>query len=118
MQHARKRLLQRMAPSWLLRPGRGMQSSVKALDAPMPFDFEHKAKDILAKQKRLKIGIVSFGTFGQFLARRLVQAGHDVRPPFASRMVVSPGNPCASIACHCSKAARKGMLHAVCSGGH
>lgn len=29
---------------------------------------------------RLKIGIVGFGTFGQFLAKRMVQAGHEVRP--------------------------------------
>ena len=45
----------------------------------MPFDFEHKAKSIIAKRKQLKIGIVGFGTFGQFLAGRLVAAGHQVR---------------------------------------
>ncbi|BDA46160.1 probable T-protein [Coccomyxa sp. Obi] len=44
----------------------------------MPFDFEHKATRILAKRKQLKIGIVGFGKFGQFLAQRLVQAGHQV----------------------------------------
>ena len=32
----------------------------------------------LARQTRLKIGIVGFGTFGQFLAKRMVQAGHEV----------------------------------------
>ena len=78
-QFTQKHLLQPVKACRLLRPGRGMKSSIRALDAPMPFDFEHKAKDILAKQKRLKIGIVSFGNFGQFLARRMVQAGHDVR---------------------------------------
>lgn len=52
---------------------------IRALDAPMPFDFEHKAKNIIAKRKQLKIGIVGFGTFGQFLAGRLVAAGHQVR---------------------------------------
>ena len=45
----------------------------------MPFDFEHKAKQILEKQGKLRIGIVGFGTFGQFLAKRLVAAGHEVR---------------------------------------
>ena len=45
----------------------------------MPFDFEHKAKNIIAKRRQLKIGIVGFGTFGQFLAGRLVAAGHQVK---------------------------------------
>lgn len=27
---------------------------------------------------RLRIGIVGFGTFGQFLAQRMVKAGHEV----------------------------------------
>lgn len=47
----------------------------------MPFDFEHKAQAQLTKAKQLTIGLVGFGTFGQFLARRLVQAGHKVRRP-------------------------------------
>ena len=49
-----------------------------ALDAAQPFDFEHKAVQTLKKQRMLKIGIVGFGTFGQFLAKRLVLAGHEV----------------------------------------
>ena len=52
---------------------------VKALDAAMPFDFEHKASITLGRAKRLTVGIVGFGTFGQFLARRLVEAGHEAR---------------------------------------
>lgn len=52
--------------------------NVKALDAAMPFDFEHKAQAQLTKSKQLTVGIVGFGTFGQFLARRLVQAGNRV----------------------------------------
>lgn len=44
----------------------------------MPFDFEHKASKIIAKRKQLRLGIVGFGKFGQFLAQRLVQAGHQV----------------------------------------
>lgn len=52
---------------------------VKALDAAMPFDFEHKASITLDRSKRLTVGIVGFGTFGQFLARRLVEAGHKAR---------------------------------------
>ena len=52
---------------------------VAALDAAMPFDFEHQAARQVAGQQRLKIGIVGFGNFGQFLARRFVKAGHEVR---------------------------------------
>ena len=52
---------------------------VFALDAAMPFDFEHKATQTLKKQRALTIAILGFGTFGQFLAKRLVAAGHQVR---------------------------------------
>jgi arogenate dehydrogenase (NADP+) len=44
----------------------------------MPFDFEHRARAELAAAGKLTVGIVGFGTFGQFLARRMVQAGHTV----------------------------------------
>ena len=50
---------------------------VHALDAAMPFDFEAKAKQVMEKSRRLRVGIIGFGTFGQFLAKRLVQAGHE-----------------------------------------
>lgn len=49
---------------------------VFALDAAQPFDFEHKMQNKVSKDKQLTIGIVGFGTFGQFLARRMVEAGH------------------------------------------
>lgn len=53
----------------------------------MPFDFEHQAQAQLARSKQLKIGIVGFGTFGQFLAKRLMRHGHLVtatsRSPYA-----------------------------------
>ncbi|KAL3158157.1 hypothetical protein ABBQ32_011749 [Trebouxia sp. C0010 RCD-2024] len=51
---------------------------VFALDAAMPFDFETKATARLRAQTSMRIGIVGFGTFGQFLAKRLVQQGHKV----------------------------------------
>jgi len=56
---------------------------VSALDAAMPFDFEHKAQQLLARAGKLRVGVVGFGTFGQFLAKRLVAAGHEARPPAA-----------------------------------
>lgn len=51
---------------------------VRALDAAMPFDYEARARQRIAAQNKLRIGIVGFGTFGQFLAKRFVQAGHEV----------------------------------------
>lgn len=52
---------------------------VLAIDAAQPFDFEGRMAAKIAKDKQLKIGIVGFGTFGQFLAKRLIAAGHKVR---------------------------------------
>jgi hypothetical protein len=64
----------------------------------MPFDFEHRAQERLAKKRQLKIGIVGFGTFGQFLAKRLVEAGHKVPPssipfPFLNLRIRSCARP-------------------------
>lgn len=56
---------------------------MSALDVAMPFDFEHKAQQLLARAGKLRVGVVGFGTFGQFLAKRLVAAGHEARPPAA-----------------------------------
>ena len=44
----------------------------------MPFDFEARAQREMQSQQRLRVGIVGFGKFGQFLARRLIAAGHQV----------------------------------------
>jgi arogenate dehydrogenase (NADP+) len=44
----------------------------------MPFDYEARAKQNLEAKNTLTIGIVGFGTFGQFLAKRFVAAGHTV----------------------------------------
>lgn len=57
----------------------------RALDAAMPFDYEARAAEVEAGKRRqnekrrvLRIGIIGFGNFGQFLARRFVAAGHSV----------------------------------------
>lgn len=67
-------LLQQMA----LHPLPSGSVRVLALDAAMPFDFEHRMRAKMQSQNALKIGIVGFGTFGQFLAKRFVKAGHQV----------------------------------------
>jgi arogenate dehydrogenase (NADP+), plant len=55
------------------RPHRGV---IRALDAAQPFDYESRAAGLLEEQQRLKIAIVGFGNFGQFLARTFAQQGH------------------------------------------
>ena len=49
---------------------------IKALDASQPFDYEFKRSEELEKNSLLKIGIVGFGNFGQFLAKTLIKQGH------------------------------------------
>lgn len=60
------------------RGGRLLSVAVRALDAAMPFDFEAKMQARIAKERQMTIGIVGFGNFGQFLAKRFITHGHRV----------------------------------------
>ncbi|KAJ0799969.1 putative arogenate dehydrogenase (NADP(+)) [Helianthus annuus] len=51
---------------------------ISAIDAAQPFDYESKLSKQISKSKTLKIAIVGFGNFGQFLAKTLVRQGHTV----------------------------------------
>lgn len=51
---------------------------VEAIDAAQAFDYEAKRSKELNDAAKLKIGIVGFGNFGQFLAKKIVQQGHTV----------------------------------------
>ncbi|XP_075264661.1 uncharacterized protein LOC142356747, partial [Convolutriloba macropyga] len=51
---------------------------VSALDAAQPFDLESRLAAQAKKEKQLKIGIIGFGNFGQFLAKRFLTHGHQV----------------------------------------
>lgn len=67
--------------SHLRQSSRQIPSNLKypsSLDAAMSFDAEAKLESSLDQQGNLVIGIVGFGNFGQFLARRFIQAGHTV----------------------------------------
>lgn len=67
--------------SHIVPSGRHFTSNLKypmSLDAAMSFDAEAKLESSLDQQESLTIGIVGFGNFGQFLARRFVEAGHRV----------------------------------------
>lgn len=60
--------------------GRGWKSAVEvsAIDAAQSFDYESKRLQELEKRNKLKVGIVGFGNFGQFLAERIIKQGHRV----------------------------------------
>jgi hypothetical protein len=60
--------------------GRGGKSAVEvsAIDAAQSFDYESKRLQELEKRNKLKVGIVGFGNFGQFLAERIIKQGHRV----------------------------------------
>ncbi|KAH9304582.1 hypothetical protein KI387_008986, partial [Taxus chinensis] len=51
---------------------------VTALDAAQEFDYETLKSKEIEKISKLKIGIVGYGNFGQFLAKTIVRQGHTV----------------------------------------
>ncbi|XP_041006957.1 arogenate dehydrogenase 1, chloroplastic [Juglans microcarpa x Juglans regia] len=52
---------------------------IRALDAAQPFDYESKlASAHFHTNQHLKIAIVGFGNYGQFLAKTLVRQGHTI----------------------------------------
>ncbi|XP_074565992.1 arogenate dehydrogenase 2, chloroplastic-like [Curcuma longa] len=64
----------RSCPGQGSRRGRG--GPARALDAAQSFDYESRALEDLENRSRLKIAIVGFGNFGQFLARTFATQGH------------------------------------------
>lgn len=51
---------------------------VSAIDAAQTFDYESLKLQEIEVGNKLKVGIVGFGNFGQFLAERMCQQGHTV----------------------------------------
>ncbi|KAL4580466.1 hypothetical protein LXL04_016660 [Taraxacum kok-saghyz] len=49
-----------------------------AINTTQPFTYESKISDRITISKTLKIAIVGFGNFGQFLAKTLVRQGHTI----------------------------------------
>lgn len=60
------------------RQGPRKGGQIRALDAAMPFDYESKKQRELREKSKLLIGVVGFGNFGQFMAKRMIQHGHTV----------------------------------------
>jgi len=61
-----------------MRRGSKLVLRVRALDAAQPFDAEEKLRRHSRLKQSLTIGVLGFGNFGQFLAKRFVQQGHTV----------------------------------------
>ncbi|KAL8488433.1 hypothetical protein ACS0TY_024635 [Phlomoides rotata] len=51
---------------------------VRAIDAAQPYDYESLLVNRLTESTKLKIGILGFGNFGQFLAGAFIRQGHKV----------------------------------------
>ncbi|CAN6449905.1 unnamed protein product [Victoria cruziana] len=51
---------------------------VKALDAAQAYDYEGRMTLEFERRSKLKIAVVGFGNFGQFIAKTLVLQGHTV----------------------------------------
>lgn len=62
------------------KPGllKAKKLKIQAIDAAQPFDFEGRKLQEMLNQKKLKIGLVGFGNYGQFLAETMVKQGHTV----------------------------------------
>ncbi|KAK3039967.1 hypothetical protein RJ639_027157 [Escallonia herrerae] len=51
---------------------------IRAIDAAQPFDYETRISTRYIQSTKLKIAVIGFGNFGQFLSKTLVAQGHTV----------------------------------------
>lgn len=63
-------------PAALNLQSRSLQ--IRAIDAAQPYDYESHLRTQFNKSIALKIAIIGFGNFGQFLAKTFVRQGHTV----------------------------------------
>ncbi|KAJ8767980.1 hypothetical protein K2173_020920 [Erythroxylum novogranatense] len=52
--------------------------TMKSQDAAQPYEYNGQISDRIDDSSKLKIGIVGFGNFGQFLAKTITRQGHTV----------------------------------------
>ncbi|XP_075509844.1 arogenate dehydrogenase 2, chloroplastic-like [Primulina tabacum] len=52
--------------------------TVRAIDAAQPYDYEAQLNPGFTQSTKLRIAIVGFGNFGQFLAKTFIRQGHTV----------------------------------------
>ncbi|KAK6236139.1 hypothetical protein QUC31_019897 [Theobroma cacao] len=53
-------------------------NSLRSQDAIQPYEYKEKISESIDDSSKLKIAIVGFGNFGQFLAKAFVRQGHSV----------------------------------------
>ncbi|KAF5741749.1 arogenate dehydrogenase 2 chloroplastic [Tripterygium wilfordii] len=51
---------------------------IRAIDAAQPYDYESQLRSQHIQSESLKIAIIGFGNFGQFLAKTFVRHGHTL----------------------------------------
>ncbi|WCJ40500.1 arogenate dehydrogenase [Euphorbia peplus] len=51
---------------------------IRSIDAAQPYDYESHLQSSHLKSQSLKIAVIGFGNFGQFLAKTLSRQGHTV----------------------------------------
>ncbi|CAI9782428.1 unnamed protein product [Fraxinus pennsylvanica] len=51
---------------------------IRAIDAAQPYDYEAHLVNRFAQSTKLKIAVIGFGNFGQFLAKAFIRQGHTV----------------------------------------
>ncbi|KAI3446850.1 hypothetical protein Pfo_003515 [Paulownia fortunei] len=66
------------SPPQHLHSHRRHRVRVRAIDATQPYDYEAHLVNRFTQSTKLKIAIVGFGNFGQFLAKAFVRQGHTV----------------------------------------
>ncbi|RZS23752.1 hypothetical protein BHM03_00056733, partial [Ensete ventricosum] len=52
--------------------------TIQARDAPSLLDIESQPLKLLDRGTKLKIAVIGFGNFGQFLARTFAAQGHEI----------------------------------------
>mmetsp|Transcript_19375 Transcript_19375/g.23153 ORF Transcript_19375/g.23153 Transcript_19375/m.23153 type:complete len:407 (+) Transcript_19375:329-1549(+) len=60
------------------RPGRLTTCPAFNLDAAQFFDSEAQEQKEREKKMKMKIGVIGFGNFGQFIAQKFIENGHEV----------------------------------------
>ncbi|KAJ8755240.1 hypothetical protein K2173_019038 [Erythroxylum novogranatense] len=60
------------------QPQRSLRLRIAAIDAAQPYDYEARLRLQHLKSQSLKIAIIGFGNFGQFLAKTFSRQGHTV----------------------------------------
>ncbi|KAL6012897.1 Arogenate dehydrogenase 2, chloroplastic [Asimina triloba] len=60
------------------RPLRRRAIKISAIDAAQPYDYESHIHNQFENSSKLKIAIVGFGNFGQFLAKTIAKQGHTI----------------------------------------